>query len=504
MTIELAASQFADPMWRLNNLYHITNKEGDKVLFKMNTAQELLYRNIHTLNIILKARQMGFSTLIDLFILDQCLFNSYTNAGIIADTLSSAQGIFATKIKFPYDHLPSGLKAELSKVNDSTTELKLSNNSQIKVGTSHRSGTLQILHVSEYGKICAKFPDKADEIRSGALNTVAPGQMVFIESTAEGREGDFYSRVQRAKADREAEKKLSEMDWKFHFFPWFLEPSYKTNPMDVRLTERMITYFAKLEAEQNIELTKAQKAWYAKKEAEQEDKMKQEFPSTPDEAFEVAIEGAYFAQQMTRARKEGRIGRVPLTMEVPVNTFWDIGINDTTNIWLHQYKGGANRFIGYYFNQGEGLAHYINWLREWGREAGIVWGRHYGPHDIDNREFGTGTTRKEQARQLGFRFEVVPRVMMKANAIEAARAVLPTCYFDEENCEEGIKHLDQYRKEWNDLLGVWKDKPRHDLNSHGADAFMTFATGYRSPTSVKMGDRYRRDRPKPAPSAWAV
>src|SRR3990167_1157722 len=174
---EEAAEQFLDVRWRLNNLYFIEDKAGRKVQFRMNSVQERLFEEMHFLNIVLKARQLGMSTVIDLYILDQCFFNSHTSAGIIAHTLDDAKKIFDSKIKFPFDNLPEGLRDANPAVGDSKTELTLRNNSSITVGTSHRSGTLQILHVSEYGKICARYPDKADEIKTGALNTIAPGQV---------------------------------------------------------------------------------------------------------------------------------------------------------------------------------------------------------------------------------------------------------------------------------------------------------------------------------------
>ncbi len=89
-----------------------------------------------------------------------------------------------------------------------------------------RSGTLQYLHVSEYGQLCAKFPDKAREVRTGALNTVQAGQIVFIESTAEGREGHFYDLCEEAQAKQRMGTKLTPLDFKFNFFPWFKCPDY--------------------------------------------------------------------------------------------------------------------------------------------------------------------------------------------------------------------------------------------------------------------------------------
>jgi hypothetical protein len=107
--------------------------------------------------------------------------------------------------------------------------------------------------------------------------------------------------------------------------------------------------------------------------------MRREYPSTPDEAFEQALEGAYFAHQLAAAAKQGRIGSFPLDIRKAVNTFWDLGRNDQNVIWLHQWITGFHRFIGYYENSGEFIGHYESWLKEWGRERDVVFGEHYPP-----------------------------------------------------------------------------------------------------------------------------
>jgi len=191
MTAIIKPEQFLDPRWRLENLYWITDKQARKVKFVPNEAQLQFLSETTALNIILKARQLGFSTLCCLIYLDACIFNPNTRAGVIAHRLDDAKVIFRDKIKFPYDNLPDQLKEKITATQDSADTLTFSNNSSIRVSTSMRSGTLQYLHVSEFGKICAQFPDKAHEIVTGALNAVAPGQYVVIESTAEGQEGSF-------------------------------------------------------------------------------------------------------------------------------------------------------------------------------------------------------------------------------------------------------------------------------------------------------------------------
>ncbi|RJQ58025.1 MAG: terminase, partial [Desulfobacteraceae bacterium] len=331
-------AHLSDRLWRLNNLYWIIDPFGQKVKFVMNWAQLRLYETMWFLNIILKARQLGFSTFIDIFILDACLFNSNLSSGIIADRRESAQEIFETKIQFPYDNLPEGIKKKRLPEFESTQRLKFTNGSSIVVGTSMRSGTRQILHVSEHGKICAQYPDKAKELRTGSLNTVATGQIIFIESTAEGKEGDFYDICQAAQNKQKQGAKLTELDFRFHFFAWWQHPGYVLNPEGVLITKEHDEYFELLAKKEGIILSAEQKAWYVKKHEIQKDDMKKEYPSTPGEAFESSLIGAYYASEMAAMRQGGRIGNVLHDPYALVHTAWDLGINGMV-IWFFQVVG---------------------------------------------------------------------------------------------------------------------------------------------------------------------
>lgn len=470
-------SKLSDQMWRLNNLYIIQDKAGQAVPFRMNWAQEELVREMHFLNIILKARQLGFTTFIDIFILDCCIFNSNTRGGIIAHTRDDAEEIFRTKVKFPYEHLPEGIRGLVRATQDSARQLTFSNGSSVRVGTSMRSGTLNYLHVSEHGKICARYPEKAKEIRTGALNAVEAGQFAFIESTAEGREGDFYKLCETAKAKALSGAALTPLDFKFHFFPWWRNPAYRLDPQGVPIPAPLAAYFADLELAHGVRLDDAQRAWYAKKTETQGEEMKREYPSIPEEAFEAAIEGAYYGMQMARVRKEGRICRVPYEPSIPVNTFWDLGMDDSTTVWFHQRVGKENRFIHYYQNHGEDLPHYVGYLRGLGY---TIWGDHFLPHDVQVRSLNDRKTRKQVLEENGLRpVIVVPRTDSLGDDIEMVRQALASCWFDEEECSAGINALENYRKEWDEKMGVFKSYPRHDWASHGADGFRPFATAYR-------------------------
>lgn len=212
--------------WRLRNLYSIKNKKGHRELFSPNWAQTEVLNNLHSFNVILKARQLGISTLFAIYFLDMCLFNRYINAAIIADRQKSSLEIFQDKVKFAYDHLHPIIKAISPARRDNSNELRFENGSVYRVGTSLRSGTVQLLHISEFGKICREFPAKAEEIVTGALNTVQVGQFITIESTAEGREGYFYDLVKRAQDHQIRGDPLGPLDPKLFFLPWWKEPDY--------------------------------------------------------------------------------------------------------------------------------------------------------------------------------------------------------------------------------------------------------------------------------------
>lgn len=189
---------------------------------------------------------------------------------------------------------------------------------------------------------------------------------------------------------------------------------------------------------------------------------------------EAPLVGSYYGKQMADVMATNRVTSVPWAPEVPVDTAWDLGINDSMSIWCYQAIGNEVRIIDFYENSGEGLAHYAKWLQE----KPYVYGRHYAPHDIEVRELGTGKTRKETARTLGIKFEVVPQHEIN-DGIEAVRNLLPRCWFDAKNCERGIEALKSYRKEFDEKKKVFHNRPEHDWSSHPADAFRYLAVGFK-------------------------
>jgi len=472
--IQQLEKNLEDRKWRINNLYWIKDKNGKRVKFKMNWVQRYLFDNLWYLNIILKARQLGISTFICILFLDDVLFNS-KDAGIIAHTLQDAQRLFDTKVLYAWNNLNPFLQKQFQVDAKNTRMLKFTRNgksSSIYIGVSSRSGTVQRLHISELSTIDQKYPDKAKEVRTGALNTVQKDQMVIIESTAKGRQGIFADMAQESlKLQREGVD-LTSMDYKFFFFPWFFDPSYKIDD-PVIIPREVNDLLDEVEKTTGIKLTRAQRAWYYKKRLNQRDQMKSEYPSTPEEAFAASIEGSYYGKQMDLLRERHKITTVEYDPSLLADTWWDIGIGDTMCIVFTQTYGMQIRIMDYYENSGEGMAHYAKVLNE----KNYAYGTHNAPHDIEVREIGTGKSRLETSRELGIQFNVVEKLSI-ADGVEAVRNTLPFCWFDKEKTDTLVKALEEYRKEWDDDLGCWKDKPLHNWASHPADAFRMLGVGH--------------------------
>lgn len=183
-------------------------------------------------------------------------------------------------------------------------------------------------------------------------------------------------------------------------------------------------------------------------------------------SFEAPNQGSYYGQLMMEADKQGRIRNLPVDPMLKVHTCWDLGIGDATSIWFFQIHGNEIRWVDYYENSGEGLAHYAKTLES----KGYRYGDHYGPHDIEVRDLSTGKSRYEIARGMGINFTVVPKLSVE-DGIEAARTVIPVSHFDEKKCAFGIKCLQNYEKEYDEKRRTFKQRPLHNWASHGADSY---------------------------------
>lgn len=201
-------------------------------------------------------------------------------------------------------------------------------------------------------------------------------------------------------------------------------------------------------------------------------------------SFDEPVQGSYYGDLMTQAEVTGRIAAVPWIAELPVNTYWDLGVGDSTAIWFVQFKGDEIHVIDYYENASFGLDHYVKHLQN----KPYVYGTHTAPHDIRVREFGSGLSRLETARSLGIHFAIAPKLSLE-DGINAARLLLSRVHFDKEKTELGTEALKQYHRKYNEETRAYDNKPSHDWSSHGSDAFRYFAV------SAKKNDLARGRAP---------
>lgn len=285
--LESVDARLVDREWRLNNLYHVINEAGELVKFKLREAQRKLLKGMHYKNIILKARQLGFTTFICIFMLDYALFNRNKQIGIIAHTVQDASVIFR-KIAVAWEYFPAAIKDRFTirALGDSKSEYEFTNGSIVRVMTSMRSGTYQMVLITEFGKTCAQFPEKGEEIVNSMPAVPAKG-VIFIESTAEGETGRFYDMCQDAMEQKRLGAPLTVKDFKFFFFPWFENPSNFVNGQ-VPVTEEVNRYLDKVERLSRVTFSVEQRNWYFLEQRIQKAKMKQEHPSNPEEAFLVS------------------------------------------------------------------------------------------------------------------------------------------------------------------------------------------------------------------------
>ena len=193
-------------------------------------------------------------------------------------------------------------------------------------------------------------------------------------------------------------------------------------------------------------------------------------------SFNANVPGSIYGKELEAAQTEGRICNVPYDPSCKVDTFFDLGIGDSTSVWFTQTVGRAIHVIDFYEARNEGLPHYCKMLTD----RRYVYGDHHAPHDIEVRELGSGKSRREIAWDLGLNFRVVPKLPLE-DGIHAAQMLIPRCYFDRERCKDGLEALRQYHRAYNERTRSFRASPVHDWSSHASDSFRYLAVGMRQP-----------------------
>jgi hypothetical protein len=188
-------------------------------------------------------------------------------------------------------------------------------------------------------------------------------------------------------------------------------------------------------------------------------------------SFDAAVVGAYYGRLMAAAEQDKRITGVPYEPTAQVYTAWDLGIRDSTAIWFAQVIGREIHIIDYYEASGVDLGHYVREIFN----KPYIYAGHIVPHDAQAKELGTGKSRLEVLESLQLKNITVAAMHRVEDGINAARTIIPRCWFDAKKCSRGIDALKLYRSEYDEKLQALKPRPVHDWTSHAADAFRYLA-----------------------------
>lgn len=467
MTIDI--TRINDKAYRMDNIYCIVDRDGSSIPFKMTDVQRDVFDNLHNRNLILKARQLGMSTFSVLYLLDEALFNFNISAGIVSYSLQHAQHIFKRIIGHALDNMPKEL-GDIGIVQRSAHEITFSNGSFLRVDTTLRGGTCQVVLVSEFGKTCARSPQKAEEIVTGTLQTVSKDGLIIIESTGEGNSGYFADMC--TSAHTRGNENLSALDYKIFFYPWYLEPQYRIgHEVEYDIEEK--DYFAKVEAECETTLDEHQRYWYTAQKGVLGDKLRQEFPSTVEESFLSSSDAYYFAEQVGKAYEDGRcIATNPYDAMLPVYCAMDIGINDLTVIIFFQVQHGEIRVIDYYEDNNKGVDFYAHFLLQ---DKKYIYHTIYLPHDATHRDgIVVENTYEREFRRLFSHTDTRFHVLKKSDVnlgISNAKIKLDRAVFSLPKVKVLLDHLCKYRKKWHEPTGRYLDTPLHDIHSNAGDCW---------------------------------
>lgn len=199
-----------------------------------------------------------------------------------------------------------------------------------------------------------------------------------------------------------------------------------------------------------------------------EDKFRQEFECS----FDAAVEGSYYGQILNELEDKKHMQEIPREELSRTFTAWDLGMGDSTSIWVAQLVGSEVRLLDYYENHGVGLDHYVKWIRD----NDYIKAEHILPHDVRVRELGSGKSRLEMLEEAGLEIKIAPRMGLD-DGIQAVRRLLPRCWFNVPKVQIGLNCLRNYRRDYDEKRKIFYERPLHDWSSHGSDSFRYLALG---------------------------
>lgn len=438
---------------------------------KLNSAQKkVLLGKGHRKKLILKTRQQGISTGYLANLLDHCIFRDNYQAGIQSYGNTESKKL-TDKVRLMWTEFNPVIKKLLgiSLIADNSNGITFSNGSVLRIG-NFRGDTLNSLHVSELAKISAKYPEKAQELKTGAFEAVGQDNDITIETTSEGPIGLFYEMWVKAENHIAKGLPLGPFNFEPVFISWVIDEDCRIS-IPQTITYEMEQYFASLEKVYGIKLASPQKWWYVSKlDSLGKQDMQKEYPSTPEEAFMAVKEGAYYSQLFRdHVLVKGKLVSNLYDPNLPVKVAFDLGMNDTMVAIFFQVYRRELRIIDVYYNSGEAISHYTGVLEDKTKILGYKYEDPIIlPHDARVRELSNGKSRLEVFKQLGCKCRVLPKIEVHTG-IAVVREWIPLMYVDS-SLDYIIKTFQNYSKQRNASTGMWSSTPLHDEWSNPADA----------------------------------
>lgn len=478
MPIQVTPSQLADPIWRLSNLYKVKNKAGKVVTFRPSREQKVIIDAIykHKLRkiLILKARQLGVSTVIEYIILDKVIWENGIQAAIVDLTQGDASKKLANKIKLAWNELPIEIKEKFSILVDSghRFQIKLANQTlanEVQAGMNARGDTFQFLHISEWGAIQFEDELRSLEIMTGALPAAEEG-ITVIETTWKGGKGGPLWDITRNAMETAPEDRTGE-DFTLFFFPWWTDERYHSEGNAEQIDSDTNKYLDEIEVQENTTLQPSQRLWYYKNAMKLGFYRFREYPSNLEECFRGLIEGAIYQEAVLRARTEGRITTFEPAEDRLTHTFWDLGSPQNTVTWFVQFVGREIHFIDLIAEDDSPLPERVALMQS----KPYHYGKHFLPHDAMAKE-KSGENFAEQLTKLGMpNITVLDKPHSVWPGINHALQIFNRFHFRIPTTDRGVEALDSYRTKKNKQLAHQTSDIVHDWSSHVADPIRILA-----------------------------
>lgn len=518
MLDQATLSKLRSKPWRMDNLYKVLTVKKDhektqedleleaatgkvaqrSVQFRRNNVQRYLDTVPHPRKLIPKARQLGITTGASIDTLDSAMFVRGHKSAIIANNGKLVTELFNSKVRYPFTNpaLPNILNFEgaFPPKRMTLSELEFTHDSSVSVITAATGRSLNKMHISELGKLDLDYPDRAKDLIQTSLPALPAGADVTIESTADaGPKGEFFRLCSEAAEMQKAGIPAGPDDFMMIFFGWYLDPDYRIEETLRPIPKELNEYFKELEQKYGIFLDQAQKNFYCSKWRTLRGAVFRQFPSTWEECFRMSQEGVIYADEMGQMDLDRRIDWIPIRSELPVDTWWDLGISRSDQciiLFTQTYPNGTIAIVDYVEGALKGMAHYAKILQD----KNYHYGFHTAPWDIVKKapnSTGHLISQWRVAANLGIRFQIAPKMNI-SDGIESVRNMFPRFVIDRQRCEKLIQRMRNYRYEFDEDKMIFVRDPVHDINSHACDAVRVMGTRH----DTLMAKRALAGKPK--------